>query len=118
MGRCEHELREIGGIGVVACADCATVDWWGVEGLVPATEALDRLFGSLDLVDRLRAIGSPATVVFTYRATSRRDRRHLEVFPPHVWLRAHPHLWLCTDGDFLLLAPTDPAVTRRLDQGA
>lgn len=114
MSTCIHELRQVAGVGVVACEACETIDWWGETGLIDATEALRRLFGDLELVGRLPALAAPAPEVLVYRASTRRHRRHLGVFPEHVWLRAHPGLWLSHDGESLVLAPTDRSVTSRL----
>lgn len=114
MTTCMHELRHVAGVGVVACDTCRTIDWWGESGLVDATEALQRLFGDLELVGRLPALAAPAPEVLVYRATGRRHRRHLGAFPANVWLRAHPSLWLSHDGECLVLAPTDRSVLSRL----
>ncbi len=114
MERCTHELEQVGGLGVVACPACATIDWWGPDGVVEPTEALQRLFGGFELEGRLRSLAAPAPTVLVYRPTSRRDRRHLTAFPKHTWLAAHPGLWLSHDGEHLVLAPTDRRVVDTL----
>ena len=114
MERCVHELQQVAGIGVVACADCQTVDWWDAAGVVDSTAALQRLFGDLELEGTLPALAAPAPEVLVYRADGRRARKVLGVFPRRVWLRAHPGLWLSHDGERLLLAPTDRSLVGRL----
>jgi hypothetical protein len=114
MERCTHELTQVAGVGVVACPTCATIDWWGPDGLVDPTEALQHLFGGFELEGSLPALAAPAPKVLVYRPTSRRDRRHLEAFPIRTWLSAHPGLWLSHDGERLVLAPVDRQIVDTL----
>ncbi len=114
MERCVHELRQVAGIGVVACGECQTVDWWDTRGLVEPTAALQRLFGDLELEGTLPGLAAPAPEVLVYRADARKARRVLDVFPKRVWLRAHPGLWMSHDGERLLLAPVDRNLVSKL----
>jgi hypothetical protein len=104
----------VAGIGVVACAECQTVDWWDAGGLVEPTAALQRLFGDLELEGTLAALAAPAPEVLVYLTGGRKARRVLEVFPRRVWLRAHPGLWMSHDGERLLLAPVDGDLVSKL----
>lgn len=103
---CEHKPVWVGRVAVTACEECGSVEWLSREGAVDHAEAMASLFGSYDLAGTMEALGAPSPDVLVYTPPSARKRRHLDALPKHVWLKAGPHLWMCTDGDVLLLATT------------
>lgn len=103
---CQHDPMWVGRIAVTACADCTRVDWLSDQGAVDPAEAMAALFGSYDLVGSMEALGAPTPEVLVYCPPSARKQRHLRALPTRVWLKAAPHLWMSTDGEVLLLAPT------------
>ncbi len=111
---CRHLPVEIAGMSVVACADCGTVQWFGPSGPLDPAEAMNRAFGQYDLVGRLPSVRGPADWVLLYRPPWRRMRSHLTAFQPGVWFRVDTELWLCHDGEMLLLAPSDPLLAANL----
>lgn len=115
---CDHELKTHGRIGVIACAQCGLVEWFGARGMIldPA-EGVAALFGSFDLIGPMRAVGAPADRVLAYRP-GRGKKAALGVLPAHSWLRPAPDLWLATDGEILLLATPDPLMVDNLTRGA
>lgn len=104
---CTHEIRHAGRFGVMACSDCATIEWFENGRPVDPEVAMAGLFGDFDLVATLPTISAPASDVLMYRPARRVDRTRLEMLPSHTWLAASPTLWLSHDGEFLLLAPLD-----------
>lgn len=103
---------------MAACEECAQIDWFSDVGPVDHAEAMAALFGSYDLVGPLDALGAPAPRVLAYHPPSGRKRRHLDVLPKHVWLKAGPHIWMAHDGETLLLATTQPLLFENLTRGA
>ncbi|HZD22095.1 MAG TPA: hypothetical protein VE569_01630 [Acidimicrobiia bacterium] len=115
---CEHKPVWVGRIAVSACADCGRVDWFSNQGPVDPAEAIAALFGTYDLIGAMDALGAPSPEVLAYAPPSARKRRNLDALPRRVWLKAGPHLWLSTDGDILMLAPTERIVFENLTRGA
>ena len=118
MLECRHELRSLGTISVVACATCASVQFWGPDGPLDQAEGVARLFGSFTMRDSFRALGAPGREAIVYDAPDRAGRRALEAFPVHTWLEAQPGLWMSTDGTHLVLSPSDPSTGRHFGRGA
>lgn len=115
---CEHKPVWIGRVAVTACEDCGQVEWLSDQGGIDPAEAMASLFGSYDLVGPMPALGAPAPDVLVYAPPSPRKRRHLDALPRRVWLKAGPHLWMSTDGEVLLLAPTQRLLFENLTRGA
>jgi hypothetical protein len=115
---CEHKPVWVGRVAVAACAGCGTVDWLSEQGAIDPAEAMAALFGSYDLVGSMEALGAPAPEVLVYHPPTSRKRRHLDALPRRAWLKAGPHLWMSTDGEVLLLAPTRPLLFENLTRGA
>ncbi|HJR92338.1 MAG TPA: hypothetical protein VJ938_07855 [Acidimicrobiia bacterium] len=115
---CDHELRTHGRTGVIACAACGMVEWFGLGGrpLDPA-EAMAALFGAYDLIGPVAAVGAPARRILAYRP-NRGGKAALALLPRGGWLQAGPHLWLATDGESLLLATPDELMVENLTRGA
>jgi hypothetical protein len=111
---CRHLPVEVAGLSVVACAECGTVQWFGPSGPLDPAEAMTRVFGQYDLVGRLPSLRGPADWVLVYRPPGRRMRSYLAAFQPGVWFRVDDELWLCHDGEMLLLAPSDPLLAANL----
>lgn len=111
---CRHLPVGLAGMSVVACADCGMVQWFGPSGPMDPAEAMTRAFGQYDLVGRLPVVRGPAAWVLLYRPPGRRLRSHLAAFQPGVWFRVDDELWLCHDGEMLLLAPSDPLLAANL----
>jgi hypothetical protein len=115
---CEHKPVWVGRVAVTACGSCARVDWLSHQGVIDPAEAMAALFGSFDLIGSIDALGAPSPEVLVYAPPSARKRRHLDVLPRRVWLKAAPHLWMSTDGDSLLLAVTQRLLYENLLRGA
>lgn len=115
---CEHKPTWVGRIAVTACQDCGRVDWFSDEGPLDPAEGMASLFGAYDLVGTLDALGAPSPEVLVYAPPSSGKRRNLDVLPRRVWLKAGPHLWLSTDGEALMLAPTRRIIFENLTRGA
>ena len=115
---CEHKPTWVGRIAVAACADCGRVDWFSDEGPVDHAEAMASLFGSYDLVGPMLALGAPSRQVLVYSPPSSRKRRNLDALPKGAWLKAGPQLWMSTDREVLLLAPTQRLLFENLTRGA
>ncbi|MFQ5524530.1 MAG: hypothetical protein ACE5F5_13320 [Acidimicrobiia bacterium] len=115
---CEHKPAWVGDIAVAACADCGRVDWFSNEGPVDSAEAMAALFGSYDLMGPLDAVGSPAPYVLAYSPPSSRKRKTLDALPRRAWLKAGPELWVCHDGNVLLLATSHRLLFENLTRGA
>jgi hypothetical protein len=103
---CEHKPVWVGRIAVAACDECGRVEWMSDSGALDPTEAMAALFGSYDLAGTMEALGAPSSQVLVYTPPSARKRRNLDALPRRAWLKAGPHLWMSTDGEVLLLAPT------------
>jgi hypothetical protein len=115
---CEHKPVWVGRIAVTACGECGRVDWLSDLGVVDHAEAMAALFGSYDLAGTMQALGAPTREVLVYTPPTARKRRNLDALPRRVWLKAGPHLWMSTDGEVLLLAPTQPLLFENLTRGA
>jgi hypothetical protein len=115
---CEHKPVWVGRVAVAACEDCGQVDWFSDQGPVDPAEAMAALFGSYDLVGSIPALGAPSPDVLVYAPPSTRKRANLGALPAKVWLKAGPHLWMSTDGEVLLLAPTQRLLFENLTRGA
>lgn len=115
---CDHELRTHGRIGIIACATCGLVEWFGTGGRpIDPAEGMAALFGSFDLIGAVAAVGAPARRVLAYRPP-RSGRNAVNVLPVHCWLAAGPDLWVATDGQCLLLATPDDLMVANLTRGA
>jgi hypothetical protein len=115
---CLHQAVCVGGLEVVACDACRTIEWYrGGRGIDPM-EGMAALFGDFDLVGSLPAVFAPSTEVLLYRPGSRHQRQRFDPFPRESWLRATPDLWMSHDGEHLVLAPTDPLTFTNLTRGA
>ncbi len=114
---CTHEMRTRGRTGVIACAACGLLEFFGPGGALDPAEGVAALFGDYDLVARLPSVGAPGRTVLAYRP-ARGKRGSLEVLPPAVWLCAGPRLWLASDGDLLLLATSDELLVDNLTREA
>lgn len=115
---CEHKPTWVGRVAVTACGDCGRVEWMSREGRVDHAEAMAALFGAYDLIGPIDALGAPSPQVLVYRPPTARKRRHLDVLPTRVWLKAGPHLWMSTDGEHLLLSVTQRLLYENLTRGA
>jgi hypothetical protein len=115
---CDHQLRTHGRTGVIACAGCGLVEWFGAGGRpVDSAEAMAALFGSYDLIGPVPAVAAPARRVLAYRP-NRGGKAALQLLPPRSWLHAGPQLWLATEGELLLLATPDELMVENLTRGA
>lgn len=115
---CDHKPAWVGRIAVSACAECASITWMSEKGSVDHAEAMTALFGSFDLVGQLDALGAPSPKVLVYSPPRRQLRRHFDVIPARVWLKAGPHLWLSHDGEHLLLATNHALLFDNMTRGA
>jgi hypothetical protein len=113
---CRHKIESLSGVGVVACAACGTVGWWGADLPLDPVEGMTRLFGQFDLLGSLPSLRAPSSEVLVYRPPNWRHRSRLKAFPQGVWLEVNPDLWLTHDGEHLLLAPTDPLLSTNLQR--
>ncbi|NND83543.1 MAG: hypothetical protein HKN46_00170 [Acidimicrobiia bacterium] len=118
MLECRHELQSVGAVSVMACATCASVQFWDDRGPLDRAEGVAQVFGSFSMRTTLPALGAPGPEAMVYDPPNRAGRKVLEVFPAHVWLEAQPGLWMSTDGDHLVLSPSDPTVSHHLGRGA
>ena len=100
------------GIRVGTCRDCRSVRFCDTTDGGDAWDSMSTVFGDYELVSRVDAVLAPATEVLAYRPRLPADREALRVTPPHRWLRVNGHLWMCHDGNLLLLAHGSPAVSR------
>lgn len=115
---CDHQLRTHGRTGVIACAGCGLMEWFGAGGRpVDAAEAMAALFGSYDLIGPMPAVSAPARRVLAYRP-NRGGKAALQLLPPKSWLHAGQQLWLATEGELLLLATPDELMVENLTRGA
>ncbi len=98
----------------MACTGCGEVLWLSGPDLLDPDVGMARLFGEFDLLGSIEAVAAPSRRVLVYEPPSRRARGRLAAFPAHHWLQVSPALWLATDGERLLLAPTDPLLAENL----
>ncbi len=75
-------------------------------------------FGSFELVAQLPALHAPGAVVLAYRPPTRRSSSLLSALAPGHWIEGQPGLWMSTDGELLLLSPSDPLFVANLTRGA
>lgn len=115
---CEHKPVRVGRVAVAACATCGEVDWLSETGSVDPAEGMAALFGSYDLIGPLEAVWAPAPFVLAYAPSSARKRKNLDALPTRVWLKAGPQLWMCTDGEHLLLSTPRRLLFENLTRGA
>ncbi len=115
---CRHELKDTGGISVLACGECGLVQFWDGDGTLPPATGMARLFGAFTAQGRLPTLRGPGPEAILYRPPTRAARRHLEAFPRKAWLETQPGLWMSHDGEHLLLVPTDPLTSHNLGRGA
>lgn len=115
---CHHRPRPLGSLAVVACGECGSVEWFEAGRPLDAAAGMAAAFGDFDLVGSVPAVGAPAPEVLCYRPPRRSARSALDALPPFTWLRVQQDLWLCHDGELMLLAPTDPLLVRNLTRGA
>ncbi len=115
---CEHKPVWVGRVAVAACEECGSVDWLSDRGAIDPAEAMAALFGSYDLAGSIEALGAPVREALVYVPPTARKRRNLDALPRRAWLKAGPQLWMSTDGEVLLLAPTQPLLFENLTRGA
>ena len=115
---CEHKPVWVGRVAVAACARCGDVDWLSESGSMDPAEAMASLFGNFDLIGPLEAVGAPAPYVLAYAPPSARKRKNLDALPAKVWLKAGPQLWMCHDGEHLLLSTPRRLLFENLTRGA
>jgi hypothetical protein len=111
---CTHQPVAVGGIEIVACCSCASVEWHGPDRVLDPAEGMAAVFGEYRLIGSLPAIRAPEREVLMYAAPNRRARSHLAAFPANTWMQADDHLWMSHDGFHLLLAPTSPILLDNL----
>lgn len=114
MHKCNVAPASIGQVSLTVCADCAHYEWTDAAGLpVEPAEGIASAFGPFPLIERLTAIGAPGGLALIYRVPPR-YRSRLSVLPIGTWTQIHPALFASQDGMNLMLAPTDPAVSRAI----
>lgn len=118
ISRCDHDPATVGGLTVIACADCGEVSFSDAAGFVTRRNGLARLFGQFDLVGSLPGLGAPGRQVLLYRPPDRRTAAALRAWPSRTWLEGDDGLWVSHDGQHLLLAHDAPWVTHHLLDGA
>jgi hypothetical protein len=114
MKTCRHRPVDVAGLQMVACDECATIEWSGATGPLDPAEGMAALFGDFRLVGRLPAVRAPGREVLMYRAPGRKAQTFLKAFPSRVWMQVDTHLWLSHDGEHLLLVPTKPLLMENL----
>jgi hypothetical protein len=115
---CDHKPVWAGRVAVSACADCGTVQFLSAEGSLDHAEALANLFGSYDLIGPLESLGGPTARALAYAPPNQKKRKNLDALPSQVWLKAGPRLWLCHDGELLLLGTDHELLIENLTRGA
>ena len=73
---------------------------------------MSTMFGDYRLVGPVDTIHAPAGEVLAYRARHPTDLAALGVTPAHRWFMVNEHLWMCHDGELLLLAHRSPLASR------
>ena len=73
---------------------------------------MSAMFGDYELTGRVDTIRAPTAEVLAYRARRPADLAVLSVTPPHRWFSVNEHLWMCHDGEMLLLAHRWASVSR------
>ena len=112
MHICDVAPAPLGQVSLSVCADCAHYAWTDAAGSpVDPDEGIASVFGPFPLIERLTAIGAPGGLALIYQVPAR-YRSRLSVLPIGVWTQIHPALFASQDGMNLMLAPTDPAVSR------
>lgn len=115
---CDHKPVWVGTVAVSACGHCGDVVWLSETGSMDPAEGMAALFGSYDLIGPLVAVGAPAPFVLAYAPPSARKRKNLDAIPRRVWLKAGPQLWMCHDGENLLLSTPRRLLFDNLTRGA
>ena len=100
------------GIAIRACESCGIVRFVGPFSGADEWDALLAVFGEYELAGRVDTIRAPASEVLAYRARQPADQAALSITPPHRWFNVNEHLWMCHDGEILLLAHRWPSVSR------
>lgn len=101
-----------------SCTECGSVMWRDADDELDPAEAMERLFGTFELVSQMKAVRAPGTVVLAYRPPNRRAGTVLKALQRGRWFEGQPGLWMSTDGSLLLLSPSDPLFTANLTRGA
>ena len=97
---------------VGSCEKCGVVRLGDSVGSSDTWDAISMLFGDYELIGRVDTIRAPAGEVLAYRSRCPADIAALGVTPPHHWFKVNEHLWMCHDGEFLLLAHRSPSASR------
>lgn len=114
MHMCDVAAASLGQVHLTICAECARYEWTDSNGsLLDPAEAIASAYGPFPLIDRLAAIGAPGGLALIYRVPAR-HRSRLDVLRTGVWTQIHPALFASQDGMNLMLAPTDPVVSRSI----
>lgn len=100
------------------CAECGSVTWRDQSAELDPADAMTQLFGAFEFVSQLPALRAPGAVVLVYRPPNRRTAQILEALAPGRWIEGQPGLWMSTDGELLLLSPSDPLFVNNLTRGA
>lgn len=103
-----------GGVLTSACAGCASIRFRSAVSGRDPWDAMAALFGGYELVGRVDTIRAPTGEVLAYRSRTEEEAAALRVTPPHRWFEVNQHLWMCHDGELLLLAHSSPAVSQLL----
>jgi len=114
---CRHRVRFSGRTGVVACAACGLLEFFGAAGPLDPAEGVAALFGNYDLIGKVPAVGAPAAQVLAYRP-ARGRKATLSLLPVGCWMRVSDELWLASDGSVLLLATPNRLMVDNLTRGA
>lgn len=114
---CRHHVRFSGRTGVVACAACGLLEFFGAAGPLDPAEGVAALFGNYDLIGQVPAVGAPADRVLAYRP-ARGRKAALALLPVGCWMRVSDELWLASDGSVLLLATPNRLMVENLTRGA
>lgn len=113
MHSCEMTAIDTGPARLAACSTCSRYEWSDRDGSqLDPSDAIAAVYGPFPLIQRLESIGTPGGSALVYRVP-RRYQTRLDVLVIGEWTRIHPDLYASQDGINLLLAPTDPTVSRR-----
>lgn len=114
MHTCDTTPALIGPVRLAVCAHCYRYAWTDSHGSpLDPSEAIASAYGPFPLIDRLPAIGAPGGFALIYGVPAR-YRSRLDVLQTGVWTQIHPALFASQDGVNLMLAPTDPTVSRSI----
>lgn len=113
MHSCDITAIDMGPASLATCSTCSRYEWSDKNGSrIDPSDAIAAVYGPFPLVERLDSIGAPGGSALVYRVPLR-YRARLDVLAVGEWTRIHPDLYASQDGINLLLAPTDPTVSRR-----